>query len=352
MLEYSGRALFVTEGAEVGRLCLLKNCADPSCKPRILIVSEGQDVSAEDMRGVVGLVFLYESTENACVYAEQLSHAVRLPAIVLFEGEARELCADGRIAILDSVRHKLYVDPDIDTVNSYFLGDHPGKRAKVKLLKRADPNERVTELPPQFEGIVLGIPPSAYGNEQMIYELLCDTADTLTGARIVATVPFDTDRTALTGAVRAIYRASVWGRFSLLCSNIRSLEDAEKFIYTIKEALCQLEGEGRELNACIAKGAVIDTPLMLIEEKITGYFDFLCADFQRLRFFLTADPSANAGEEQTARLIGSFLGSKSRLALIDLGDMSRETLEILFSIRSLTEIYAKGSDQSVINTYK
>lgn len=351
MIECSGRSLFVSGGAEAGKLCFVRSGDDASCGARILIISGGEQLRSEDMRGVVGLVFLCESTDASQGVCEEIAHFLRLPAIALSEHQAKPL-QSGRIAIIDSAKHKLYIDPDIETVKEYFKAEHSSKKTGVRFCLHADPNLLFQNIPDIYDGIVLGIPSSAFSNEQMIYEHFCDAADKFTGMRIVSVISFDSNENAFMSAVRGLYRASVWGRFSLLFTNIRSPEDASKCARLIRDAICQLIKEGRETNAAILKGAVIDTPLMLIENDIGRYFDFLCADFQRLRFFLSASPSANAGEEQTVRHICNVSAGTRHFALTNLGNISREALDRLLTIKTLDEIYVSNTEYGLITDYK
>jgi hypothetical protein len=146
--------------------------------------------------------------------------------------------------------------------------------------------ERICQEDPDKLGYVVGEELDTVCSEDTAYEYFCDIADRLIGVPITAVARFDAgeaDSASLFRTrVRAIYRASVWGQFSLLCSGISTPSELESCCDILSEAFCELESEGREFNGFIEKGVCIDFPMTLYNMPKRLKFDFICIDFEGL----------------------------------------------------------------------
>ena len=137
-----------------------------------------------------------------------------------------------------------------------------------------------------FDELVAGHRLDIASSEDEAYEYFCAFADKHIGTQITAIASFNGEaaenKLLFRSRIRAIYRASVWGQFSLLCSGAISSNDISDIVESLKDVFCELESEGREFNGFIKKGIVIDTPLLLYRFPPYAKFDFLCIDLERI----------------------------------------------------------------------
>ena len=182
-------------------------------------------------------------------------------------------------------------------------------------------------------------------SEDLAYEFFCDIADSFLGSPITAVARFDpthSERSAIfRSRIRAIYRASVWGQFSLLCTGISTPNDLDVCADIIKEAFCELESEGREFNGFIEKGICIDSPMMLYNFPQRSRFDFLCFDCEKLRYLGTGIKKSIIGTTELANEISKVCRSneKSAIAIIsnDKGE-AKKSVKILDELK-IDKIY-------------
>ena len=148
------------------------------------------------------------------------------------------------------------------------------------------------EIPPTADSIMIETPLSARSvEEDALYEFYCNIADRAAGRTITVIITrerhlYGEERLQL--ALRALLRASVYGRFSLLFRGILTDEDINGAMRCLHRAFCELESEGREFNGYIPRGWVIDTPLLLCSPIHISGADTVCLDVERLSRLLTA----------------------------------------------------------------
>lgn len=132
----------------------------------------------------------------------------------------------------------------------------------------------------------LSLPASPSDAEDAVFEHLRSFAEAFPFAEGTVSVPFspdeDSDRYAhMCAIVRGTFRAAVYGRFYLLCDNIHTAVEYRAFCETVTRLFCELEEEKREFNGYIAKGAILTSPLGLLEgENMRA--DLLLADMDTL----------------------------------------------------------------------
>ena len=142
------------------------------------------------------------------------------------------------------------------------------------------------ELYGETVGYTVGEDVGILCSEDEAYERLCEVADASVGMPITAVLRFDgapgEREQTFRSRVRAVYRASVWGQFSLLCTGAAIPEHVHSISEAVRDAFCELESEGREFNGFIKKGIEIDAPLLLYKFPTYLKFDFFCFDIDRL----------------------------------------------------------------------
>ena len=354
MIEWSGKSYFTVPDAVTGRMCQAdKVTHEPSDSARILIWNGECDLMDAALSTAVGVVFPNGLSDSKLKSALRVAEFCRLPALrVNCTHERLSQDSQKKIAILDTAGGKLFVNPDLETINSY-LGRKKAKKARnVCFLSEYSVNAPSKYCDTQLDGTVIRIECSQRECEEQLYEMLCDVADTHTGMQIVGVASFN-GREAFSTAVRAVYRAGVWGRFSLLCDGIYTPEQANECLSVIHREFCRLDAEGREFNGFIPKGICIATPLLLLSSIKSRMIDFFCADFQALRRLLSGSADKTVGEKQTAQYITAFLkaSGEKRLALKGVGGISSESLHILADTDCLCEIYADAQTASTLKRW-
>ena len=196
-----------------------------------------------------------------------------------------------------------------------------------------------------FEEIFAGLCLDRARSEDEAYEYFCAFADKHIGTQITAIAAFDGEaadnKLLFRSRIRAIYRASVWGQFSLLCSGAISSGDISEIAESLKDVFCELESEGREFNGFIKKGVIIDTPLLLYRFPSYARFDFLCIDLERICAMCTGK---NLGSGYSSEIIKDVThlfdaNPSSEIALkVSSGAIISETQKML-SERNIDRVY-------------
>lgn len=184
-------------------------------------------------------------------------------------------------------------------------------------------------------------------SEDAAYEYFCDIADRFIGVPIAAIARFDQSSeegyALFRTRIRAIYRASVWGQFSLLCEGISTPDELEKCADILKEVFCELESEGREFNGFIEKGVCTDTPMTLYNLNEHLRFDFICFDLQKLRRLCTGTSGLRRGESELISHVSRICQrlDKCEIAIKASGaEEAKRAVKLLESIR-INKIFLK-----------
>ena len=273
VVEYSGNTVFGNGEVVTGRICDSNNARSEALSGGARIVWwNGVDrVSELVMRTAVGLIAPAEYAWRACAIA--LAYAV--PVMCMTVTAVSSTAFIGAVAILDTAKQRLYVDPDVDMISSVLVGDMARAPRRLTRLAMTDS----TLLPESFDGLVMDCNGEDADAE---YRRLCDVSDANTGARIVATVRFDGGSAEFCRRVSNVFRAGVWGRFSLLCSGVYTPSGWRACALAIHSVFRELDVSGREFNGFIPRGIVIDTPRLLLDVVLMGELDLYCFDVDAL----------------------------------------------------------------------
>ena len=279
MFECAGESAVPSDEVVTGRLQrACRGRAGGRSGATILLCEGAEDIDETQLSDAVGVVLLSCIDGEGRRRIERMARLFRLPALCISERDGAFLCC-GReqVAILDSPQQRLFVDPDIETVSRYFSSRTAERRSRPELLLKG---LRSSEVP--CDGYVVGeeLPPDM--GEQEAYEYFCSIADSSTGMRLVASVSCSMDGERLKSRIRAVYRAGVWGRFSLLCTGICVPEETDRCLSFIHGAFCELDRERREFNGFMPKGMAVHTPIMLLSPPRHRFFDFFCLDHPSL----------------------------------------------------------------------
>lgn len=326
MIECSGRVL-VGEGERVtGRLRRVgETGAQRSDTAKILLWDGASDITEMLNETAVGIVIVSSDGRDVKLPEDMLC---KLPVFRLSEQQNEtELLLEDKIAILDCQRQKLCVDPDIDVIKSYF--------ERIAALPESKTAWLCTDSHTVVDGCD-GIVVRVDGDEESVYDFLCDIADRNTGVRIVAQTEYDS---GVLERIRGVLRAAVWGRISLLC-RANTPEETESFFSLTHTAFCALESEGREFNGFIPKGLRIDTPIMLLSPP-NRYADIFVMDCNALLRRFTATENIDGAAKDVFSYISRFVRQATdvKTALCVQGAVAPYAVGYFKDTRQLSEIY-------------
>ena len=321
MIECSGKVLSGVGERVTGRLRRVAEMrADRSREAKILLWDGASDISEALNDTAVGVVVMGAEC--------RLAGGCGLPIFRLADDMCdTELLLADKIAILDCQRQKLCVDPDIDVIKRYF-----GRLAALPESKIPWICTDSYDIAGGCDGVLVRV----RGDEEEVYDLLCNIADRNTGARIVAQTAFDGD---VVRRIRGVLRAAVWGRISLICQ-VNTPDEAQQFFSLTHTAFCALESEGREFNGFIPKGIRVDTPITLLSAP-NRYSDIFVLDCNSLLKRFTASENTDNASRQVLSYISEFIRQvgDAKVSLCVHGDVAPYTLEHFKGEGQLNEVY-------------
>lgn len=287
---YGGRAGAFEPNIIIGRLRIVSGDGSVCCRESSVLyfrsrralhgVLQNMDRSGQ----IVGVICAEEivSQELLVRLSEQ-----KTPYFLLGATDDLASDTDGRIALIDFVNGRLIIDPTLDTLDRYA---------------RLGSDERLT---------VRGVKESVIGDRSVIEDrlhrnscdgggLLCDADDISEAGDFFETamslaesasdgglcirlgVPWRESEDAFCERIDVLFRSAVYGELSVALEGYRSIADVEHAVRLMYKSYCRLEDEGREVNAALARGLIIDSPIWLLERRNLPRIDFLCFDFDRL----------------------------------------------------------------------
>ncbi len=254
---------------------------------------------------IVGIICLDKRNRE---FLLRTAAELRLPLLFLSELPHEY---HGKIAILDADAATLAVSPNLNTLKRYQnIGYAPAENLLPEsplpdtgiLFHSLQSLARLSEIP--FTGeclfdVTRCLTDSAASlpnpGEDEIFETCCELAGQMCGTPITVPISFS-DKISFRTQARGVYRASVYGNFSLLCCHLCTAEQISACFDALNQAFCELKAEGREVNGCLPRGVLVDTPLLLSEQDFPDSIDFFCLDIDRLIALYTGLSAKNSPE--------------------------------------------------------
>lgn len=275
-------------------------------------VSPGE-VSKFKQRGIAGII---SPTGSKTSHSSILARVMNMPAIV---GVGDKINQDffGKNVIIDGSDGNIYIEPD-DIVNRKFLirindqnsenvrlEAYRGKESITRDGKKIDvyanmnnPNELDSILKSDAEGIglfrteFLYLNRDSYPTEEEQYQVYKDVAEKLSGKKlIIRTLDIGSDKKErymnlpeeenpalgyrgirvcldkpeiFKTQLKAIYRASVYGNFSIMFPMISSVDELREAKRLVKQVQQELSENGTNFDSNIPIGVMIETPAAAI----------------------------------------------------------------------------------------
>lgn len=284
-----GLSLTPSHPPAVGRLIFGGRKEMPSMRGACISVVTSEEDKVIGEADVEGIVVVGSSSFGRGAVKQSTRPILALPVLA-------ERCM-GKIAVLDPALGKLFVSPDLETVSYYSarLGKTIGEISKptfacadakiVSVCRDAKNTLNFCE-----SGWVLDLRCRRPYSEESVCEQCMDFAELAVGQTVTVVLDFS-ERTfaaeELSAAVRGIFRAAVYGNFSILIGGCLCEEDVQRCRGTMNRSFCELAGEGREFNGYIPKGLLVENLLYPLSGGSFDGMDFCCIDITALSKSLT-----------------------------------------------------------------
>lgn len=277
-----------------------------------------------DKEKVLSFVTMYGSANS---HTAILARTMNIPAVIGL-GEALKEEYDGKVAIVDGVDGKIYIDPDEETMASMQKKQKKDQEQK-ELLNQLKGKENVTKSGQKvnvyanignladvgavlkndaggiglFRSEFLYLESDTYPTEEQQFAVYKKVAETMAGKKvIIRTLDIGADkqvdyfkldkednpalgyraiRICLTRPeifktqLRALYRASAYGQISIMFPMIISVAEVKKIKEIVEEVKAELRTEGAAFREDVELGIMIETPAaVMVSRELAKEVDF------------------------------------------------------------------------------
>lgn len=277
-----------------------------------------------DKEKVLSFVTMYGSANS---HTAILARTMNIPAVIGL-GEALKEEYDGKVAIVDGVDGKVYIDPDEETMASMQKKQKKDQEQK-ELLNQLKGKENVTKSGQKvnvyanignladvgavlkndaggiglFRSEFLYLESDTYPTEEQQFAVYKKVAETMAGKKvIIRTLDIGADkqvdyfkldkednpalgyraiRICLTRPeifktqLRALYRASAYGQISIMFPMIISVTEVKKIKEIVEEVKAELRTEGAAFREDVELGIMIETPAaVMVSRELAKEVDF------------------------------------------------------------------------------
>ncbi len=277
-----------------------------------------------DKEKVLSFITMHGSANS---HTAILARTMNIPAIIgLGEGLKEEY--DGKVAVVDGMEGKVYIDPDAETLIA-MQGKQKKELEQKALLEQLEGKENVTQSGQKinvyanignladvgavlkndaggiglFRSEFLYLESDTYPTEEEQFAVYKQVAENMAGKKvIIRTLDIGADkqvdyfgldkeenpalgyraiRICLTRPdifktqLRALYRASAFGQISIMFPMIISVGEILKIKAIIEEVKAELKAEGVEFRENVEIGVMIETPAaVMISRELAKEVDF------------------------------------------------------------------------------
>lgn len=277
-----------------------------------------------DKEKVLSFVTMYGSANS---HTAILARTMNIPAVIGL-GEVLKEEYDGKVAIVDGVDGKVYIDPDEETMASMQKKQKKDQEQK-ELLNQLKGKENVTKSGQKvnvyanignladvgavlkndaggiglFRSEFLYLESDTYPTEEQQFAVYKKVAETMAGKKvIIRTLDIGADkqvdyfkldkednpalgyraiRICLTRPeifktqLRALYRASAYGQISIMFPMIISVAEVKKIKEIVEEVKAELRTEGAAFREDVELGIMIETPAaVMVSRELAKEVDF------------------------------------------------------------------------------
>ncbi len=203
----------------------------------------------------------------------------RIPYLILKDREVLSESHIGRIALLDTKKNMLIIDPEIETLNSYPLEQITQKSLVEDLRALPSPMHRIKEE--SGKGALMELDGANSEIFENLYEL-AESSFTLPVTLILSIPESDEKKESFRENIEALFCAALYGNFSVMLKGFKSDADMRSALGEMHRVFCRLEENGKEFNGYIKKGIMIDSPIWLMRASPLTKPDFICIELDTL----------------------------------------------------------------------
>ncbi len=277
-----------------------------------------------DKEKVLSFVTMYGSANS---HTAILARTMNIPAVIGL-GEALKEEYDGKVAIVDGVDGKVYIDPDEETMASMQKKQKKDQEQK-ELLNQLKGKENVTKSGQKvnvyanignladvgavlkndaggiglFRSEFLYLESDTYPTEEQQFAVYKKVAETMAGKKvIIRTLDIGADKQVdyfkldkednpalgyrairiclrrpeiFKTQLRALYRASAYGQISIMFPMIISVAEVKKIKEIVEEVKAELRTEGAAFREDVELGIMIETPAaVMVSRELAKEVDF------------------------------------------------------------------------------
>lgn len=277
---FLGRVAVGSAGILLGRISFFD---EGYTEGSILCVCEDDYVDRATLLLCPPIALIVICSERAETLGELCTLGV--PCIVVEEERLGRECKN-KVALIDTERGILTLDPSIDTLNFYSAEKGRGGSYDIGCevgyaLKRSDESVRRLGVEHFFvrSELLCASEGGFFENAVGLWEQGCPEQ-----LMINMKVPRDNDGDArgFAECIEELFRASLYGSFALSISDFDCEEELSHALKIFHKAFCLLEAEGREFNGYIPRGIMLSSPLWLMRASPVTNPDFIMLDIDRL----------------------------------------------------------------------
>lgn len=206
-----------------------------------------------------------------------------VPCIVLNEEDAEcEICKN-KIALIDTERGILTLDPSIDTLEFYSSAQKNKTERSFgcpvgEILKKST-SERAVYAESYLISASCLNKNDTFEEAVTLWERLCPELLVFD-----ISVPKDTDgaQRSFAEQTEELFRAALYGSFAISLSGFDCEAELSVAMRLLHKSFCMLEAEGREFNGYLPRGLTLSSPLWLMRPCPVTNPDFLILDLDTL----------------------------------------------------------------------
>ena len=189
-----------------------------------------------------------------------------------------------KVALVDTERGVLMLDPSIDTLEYYSRKKKGASLSLSCSVGRILSDVNVEKK--SFEGVEYFITDISSLGERDAFESAVGAWEKFCPELLVLelSVPKDVEsgERAFCEYVENIYRAALYGSFAISLSGFDTENELSVALRLLHKTFCILEAEGREFNAYLPRGITVSAPIWLMRASPVTNPDFLILDIDVL----------------------------------------------------------------------
>ncbi len=285
-LHFSGVSGIGTQATAVGKIYIWR--ADTPNEPPdaaiICLFDEGSVACASSYMALSHPSAVVLSSR--AVSARLLSFLIcsKIPYIILNDSLSFSQSNACRVALLDTKRNLLIVNPQLQTLNMYSE-----KNTDNSLLPDVIVPNRKAVYSGTRESNALMYCVSCESAQPELFDALCALAEEgyshNRDRHIAVNLPIphgDKQSELFCEYAEALFCAAVYGSFSLVLSDFYAETQISHALSLLHSVFCRLQEQGREFNGYLKKGLMLESPLWLTASLPMQNPDMLFLDFDRL----------------------------------------------------------------------